>query len=71
MYRSIQIMGGSFRRGLDSDFVTFSTRLADSEKSNQEKQEGSLHNLYEGSSVIGCLRLTPLFSPALCCDTNG
>ena len=28
MGRSIQIMGGSFRRGLNSEVVTFSTRLA-------------------------------------------
>ena len=52
---STKIMKGSFRRGLNLEEVTFSTKLAvqptPQYKSHKEKQDGSLHNLFRDGSM--------------------
>ena len=69
MGRSTQIMGGSFRRGLHSDVVTFSTCLAVQAspifKSNGEKARWQ-PLIFVSCLLIGPNGLSPLFSPALC-----
>ena len=64
MGRSTQIMGGSVRRGLNSEVVTFSTRLA-GQPSPLYKSNGKKARLqppiFVFSLLIGPNGYTPLF----------
>ena len=64
MGRSTQIMGGSFRRGLNTDVVTFSTRLA-VQPSPMYKSIGKRAR-WQPPVFVSCLLIAPQTDQALC-----